>query len=57
MKKNIIVTGGTGNLGKEISRTLASQGNKIYIPTRDIEKFKRIFDNLYWLYQLFSNVY
>ena len=44
MSKVIIVTGGTGYLGREISNVLAKAGNKIYIPSRDIEKFKSIFD-------------
>lgn len=46
MKDNkvIIVTGGTGNLGRVIVDYLSETGNKIYVPAQNIDKFRNIFD-------------
>lgn len=43
-EKIIIVTGGTGQLGRVIVNHLADAGHKIYVPSRDLELFKKIFD-------------
>jgi 2-dehydro-3-deoxy-D-gluconate 5-dehydrogenase len=45
MEKIIIVTGGTGNLGRVIVKYLANFGHKIYVPARNLENFNKIFDN------------
>ena len=44
-EKIIIVTGGTGQLGQVIVRYLADEGNKLYVPSQSLEKFRKIFDN------------
>lgn len=43
--KIVIVTGGTGGLGRVMVNRFAEEGMKIYIPTLSIEKFRSIFDN------------
>ncbi|MBK8982798.1 MAG: SDR family oxidoreductase [Ignavibacteria bacterium] len=43
-QKVAIVTGGTGALGRTITDKLSDEGIKIYIPTRDIEKFNKVYD-------------
>ncbi|MBK9334627.1 MAG: SDR family oxidoreductase [Ignavibacteria bacterium] len=43
-QKVAIVTGGTGALGRAITDKLSEDGIKIYIPTRDIEKFNKVYD-------------
>jgi 2-dehydro-3-deoxy-D-gluconate 5-dehydrogenase len=45
MGKIIVVTGGTGNLGRVVVKYLANFGHKIYIPVRNLENFNKIFDN------------
>jgi NAD(P)-dependent dehydrogenase (short-subunit alcohol dehydrogenase family) len=42
--KIAIVTGGTGVLGSVIVNVFAAEGMKVYVPVRDIEKFKMVFD-------------
>lgn len=41
----MVVTGGTGALGRVIVNRFAAEGMKIYVPTLSIEKFRSIFDN------------
>jgi NAD(P)-dependent dehydrogenase (short-subunit alcohol dehydrogenase family) len=43
--KTAIVTGGTGALGRVIVNSFASEGMKVYVPTRTIDDFRNIFDN------------
>jgi len=45
-EKIIIVTGGTGQLGRVIVKYLANAGHKIYVPAKNLEKFNKVFDNL-----------
>ncbi|HRA99211.1 MAG TPA: SDR family oxidoreductase [Ignavibacteria bacterium] len=40
-----IVTGGTGALGRVVSEKLAHLGIKIYIPSRSLDTFNKVFDN------------
>lgn len=44
-EKIAIVTGGTGALGRFIVNKFASEKMKVYVPVRDISKFKEIFDS------------
>jgi 3-oxoacyl-[acyl-carrier protein] reductase len=44
-EKIIIVTGGTGQLGRVIVKYLANAGHKIYVPAKNLEKFNKVFDN------------
>ena len=43
--KVAIVTGGTGALGRIVSEKLAHLGIKIYIPSRSLDTFNKVFDN------------
>ena len=43
--KIAIVTGGTGGLGRVVTEKFAQSGMKVYIPARNIEQFKDIFDS------------
>jgi NAD(P)-dependent dehydrogenase (short-subunit alcohol dehydrogenase family) len=43
--KIAIVTGGTGALGSAVTEKFAQSGMKVYIPARNIERFKDIFDS------------
>jgi len=43
-EKVIILTGGTGYLGREIAGYLSRAGNRIYIPVQNLDKFRDIFD-------------
>ena len=43
--KIIIVSGGTGNLGKAVVDRLSAQECKIYLPVRDVAKFRKMYDN------------
>jgi len=46
MKEKVaIITGGTGSLGRVVSEKLATNGIKIYIPSRSLDLFNRVFDN------------
>lgn len=45
MGKVAIVTGGTGALGRVVSEKLANIGIKIYIPSRSLDTFNKVFDN------------
>jgi len=44
-EKIIIVTGGTGQLGRVIVKQLATAGHKIYVPSQSVDIFRHIFDN------------
>lgn len=40
-----IVTGGTGALGRYIVNKFADEGIKVYVPSRTVEEFNKIFDS------------
>jgi NAD(P)-dependent dehydrogenase (short-subunit alcohol dehydrogenase family) len=42
--KIVIVTGGTGALGQTVTKAFASDGAKVYVPCRSVEKCRDIFD-------------
>ncbi len=44
-EKIIIVSGGTGNLGKAVVEKLSSENNKIYLPVRSLDKFRKMYDS------------
>ncbi|MBN1634448.1 MAG: SDR family oxidoreductase [Ignavibacteria bacterium] len=44
-KKSVIVTGGTGGLGRRVVEKLTKEGLKVYIPSRSIDEFNGIFDS------------
>ena len=44
-EKVIIITGGTGALGRFIVNKYAKEGWKVYIPVFSLEKFMSVFDN------------
>lgn len=44
VNKIAVVTGGTGALGRVIVNVFAAEGMKIYVPVRNMEKFRDIFD-------------
>ncbi len=44
-EKIIIVSGGTGNLGKAVVEKLSSENYKIYLPVRSLDKFRKMYDN------------
>lgn len=43
--KIVIVTGGTGGLGRHIVDKYAKAGCKVYLPVSSLEKFMKVFDN------------
>jgi NAD(P)-dependent dehydrogenase (short-subunit alcohol dehydrogenase family) len=43
--KAVIVTGGTGGLGRFTVEKLAKEGMKVYVPSRSLEEFNNIFDS------------
>jgi len=43
--KAVIVTGGTGGLGRHTVEKLANEGMKVYVPSRSIEEFNEVFDS------------
>lgn len=43
--KIVIVTGGTGALGRHIVSRLADEGAKVYVPTLSLVEFNEVFDN------------
>ncbi len=49
MKKKILVTGGTGMIGKRIVNELCKQGAFVKILTRNVKKAKELFSNSYAL--------
>lgn len=42
--KTVIVTGGTGALGRHVVDKLESEGFKVYVPTLTMEEFNSVFD-------------
>ncbi|MEO8209032.1 MAG: SDR family oxidoreductase [bacterium] len=44
-KRVAIVTGGTGALGRTIVKKLSDEGIIIYVPSRTLEEFNKIFDS------------
>lgn len=43
--KAVIVTGGTGGLGKFVTEKLAKEGMKVYVPSRSLKEFNEVFDS------------
>ena len=44
-EKIAIITGGTGTLGRFVVNKFASENIKVYVPARNIDKFREIFDS------------
>lgn len=44
-EKTAIITGGTGALGRFIVSKFASENIKVYVPARNVNKFREIFDS------------
>jgi NAD(P)-dependent dehydrogenase (short-subunit alcohol dehydrogenase family) len=44
-EKTAIVTGGTGALGRFIVNKFAAENIKVYVPARNVDKFRDIFDS------------
>ncbi|MDD5361093.1 MAG: SDR family NAD(P)-dependent oxidoreductase [Ignavibacteria bacterium] len=47
MKENkiVIITGGTGGLGRHVASKFAAAGCKVYLPVTSLKKFTQTFDN------------
>jgi NAD(P)-dependent dehydrogenase (short-subunit alcohol dehydrogenase family) len=58
-EKIVIITGGTGALGRFVVNKFASENAKVYVPARNVNKFREIFDsskneNSFTLRKIFS---
>jgi len=57
MKKKILITGGTGLIGRRIVNELCMQGAFVKILTRNVKKARELFSNSYTLEFLDSKKY
>ncbi len=44
-ERTAIVTGGTGALGRKVALKLADEGITVYVPSRSLEEFNKVFDS------------